>query len=94
MDDAFLSLSHMIEELTATPQLLEDREAGVRSYIRAFEIETPIELDVYRSAEGVLQIGLVPPLYRVTTSYRPWYHQIRIVAELDSEVYDSTRNEN
>jgi len=84
MDEAFLGIAQMIEDLSSMPQVLEDNGAGVRSYIRAFEIETPIELDVYRGENGLLQIGTVPPLYRVNTSFRPWYHQIRIYAELDS----------
>lgn len=83
MDDAFLPLPQMLGELTAMPGEIHDADAGVRSYISAFEIESPIELDLYRDEAGKLCMGSVPPLYRVDTSFRPSYHHIRLVAECD-----------
>lgn len=81
MDEAFLSLPQMLEELAAMPGELNDPDAGVSSHIHAFHIESPIELDIYRDEDGNLRIGSVPPLYRVSTSFRPSYHQIRFSAE-------------
>ncbi len=83
MDEAFLPLAKMLGELTAMPGEIHDADAGVRSYIYAFEIESPIELDLYRDEAGKLCMGSVPPLYRVDTSFRPSYHYIRLVAECD-----------
>jgi hypothetical protein len=82
MDEAFLPLQQMLEELASFTGAIEDPEAGVRSYIHAFEIESPIELDVFRDAGGALRIGSVPPLYRVDTSFRPSYHRLRLAAAL------------
>jgi hypothetical protein len=82
MDEAFLPLRQLLGEMASFPGEIEDRDAGVYSYIHAFEIESPIELDVFRDDEGVLRIGSVPPLYRVDTSFRPSYHHIRFAASV------------
>jgi hypothetical protein len=57
----------------------------VRTYIRTFEIEVPIELDVTRMEDGGLQIGSTPPLYNVNTSVRPSFHNIRFTATIEQE---------
>jgi hypothetical protein len=82
MDEAFFPLREMIRDLASFPGEFVDDEAGVRSYIHAFEIESPVELDVFRNEEGEVRIGSAPPLYRVDTTFRPWYHNIRFTAEL------------
>lgn len=82
MDEAFLPLQQMLEGLASFPGAIEDSEAGVRSYIHAFEIESPVELDVFRDEDGTLRIGSIPPLYRVDTSLRPSYHRLRLAASL------------
>jgi len=86
MDEAFLALQAMVADLLAFDDELLDDEAGVRSMITAYEIDTPIELDITRALDGQLRIGTVPPLYRVETSILPSFHAIRIRAELDEAV--------
>ena len=88
IDDQFLPLHRMIAEMASFPPEIVDQEAGVRSYIHLFEIETPIELDVFRDDEGNLRVGSAPPLYRVDTTFRPWFHNIRFKAHLLSEAQD------
>lgn len=88
MDDAFLPLHRMIAEMGSFPAEILDEEAGVRSHIHTFEIETPIELDVFRDDDGALRIGSTPPLYRVDTSFLPSFHNVRFTAKLSSEEQD------
>lgn len=88
MDDAFLPLHRMIAEMGSFPPEIVDEEAGVRSHIHTFEIATPIELDVFRDDDGTLRIGSTPPLYRVDTTFRPWFHNIRFLAKLLPEEHD------
>jgi hypothetical protein len=83
MDDAFLPLHRMIEQTVPLGREIRDEEAGVNSYIYACSIETPVELDVVRDEDGALRIGCVPPLYRVSTSVLPVFHNIRFTAELN-----------
>ena len=80
MDEAFLPLRRMLEEMASFSGEIVDENAGVRSYIHTFEIESPIELDVFRDDDGALRIGSAPPIYRVDTTFRPWFHNIRFVA--------------
>ena len=83
MDEAFLPFSAMITKIAAFEGSILDEEKGIQSYIQRFEIETPVELDVVKDEQGNLMIGIVPPLYRVETTYEPSYHNIRINAVLD-----------
>jgi hypothetical protein len=85
MDEAFVPLHRVIQGTAPVAGDLRDDDAGVRSYIHRFEIESPLELDVVRDPDRGLQIGSTPPIYYVDTSLRPSYHRIRYTAELSGE---------
>jgi hypothetical protein len=82
MDEAFVPLHRIIRAMAPVGGDLRDDGAGIHMYVRRFEIESPLELDVVRDAHEGLQIGSSPPLYYVDTSLRPAYHRIRFTAEL------------
>jgi hypothetical protein len=81
MDEAFVPLHRMILGMAASGDIRSD-DGGIHMYIHRFTVESPIELDLGVQDDGSVEIGSVPPLYRVSTSYRPSYHQIRFTAEL------------
>jgi hypothetical protein len=81
MDEAFVPISRVVAGMLVFGELVDD-DAGVRSYVHRCEIESPVELDIGRDAQGVLQIGTTPPLYYVDTSYRPSFHRLTFKAEL------------
>jgi hypothetical protein len=83
IDEAFMPFREIIEKLAAFEGEIVDEEAGVRTRIYEFTIESPVELDVVRSETGELQIGSTPPLYRVDTSFRPTFHNLTFTAKLD-----------
>ncbi len=85
MDEAFLPFAQIIEQMLTFRTPLVDDEAGVRSYITEYEIETPVELDVSWDENGKLRIGTVPPLYWVDTAIRPSFHHLRFTAQLDED---------
>lgn len=85
MDEAFLPLHRMLQAMTADGDIRSERH-GIHMYVHRYSIESPVELDVARGEDGSLSIGSVPPLYRVETSFRPSYHQIRFAAELSETV--------
>jgi hypothetical protein len=78
MDEAFIPLSKMIESITDIEGEIYTDDQGIHSYIYAFDVSTPIELDVFKDEHGKLQIGSVPPIYRVPTTFRPLYHSISL----------------
>jgi len=82
MDEAFVPLHELMLGISAGGERRSD-EHGVRMVIDRFTVESPIELDVTVAGDGAVAIGSVPPLYRVETTYRPSFHQIRFTAELD-----------
>ncbi len=81
MDEAFIPLHEMIRGMAAAGDIRSD-EHGIHMYIERFSVESPIELDLGVEGNGAVEIGTVPPLYRVETSLRPSYHAIRFTAEL------------
>lgn len=82
MDEAFFPFSEMIDKISAIDGEQHDSANGIHSYITRLEIESPVELDILTDASGKVQIGIVPPLYRVDTSFQPAYHSIRFTAEI------------
>ncbi len=83
LDEAFLPFQDIIERMLSIDSEIIDDQVGVRSYIYAYEIETPLELDIVRDADGQLQIGSTPPLYYLDTSIRPCFHRLRFTAQVD-----------
>jgi hypothetical protein len=81
MDEAFIPLHEMILGMAARGDIRAD-DHGIHMYIDRFSVESPIELDLSVHDDGSIGIGSVPPLYRVSTTFRPSYHQIRFTAEL------------
>ena len=82
MDEAFIPLGQVIEGMLPPDREVVDEEAGVRTYIRGCEIESPVELSVFRDEGGALRVGTAPPLYYVDTSFRPSYHRLAFTARL------------
>jgi hypothetical protein len=67
------------------PDLL-DEEAGVRTWVTGYEVDTPVELSIGVRPGGSVELGASPPVYHVATSTLPVFHAIRVVAvrELES----------
>lgn len=81
MDESFLPFNKILEKLISIDGEVYDDGNGIHSYIYEFEVGMPIEMEVMRNEKEELQIGSIPPLYRVSTSFRPSYHAIRFKAE-------------
>ena len=79
MDEAFIPLHETVLGMAATGDIRSD---GIHMYIERLEIESPIELDLTVHSGGSVEIGSMPPLYRVDTSVLPSFHMIRFTAEL------------
>ena len=82
IDEAFMPFEQIVAQMMAFNGEIVDEDAGIRSYIYRCEIESPVELDVFRDEDGTLRIGSTPPLYYVNTSFRPAYHRLSFKAEL------------
>ncbi|HXT14989.1 MAG TPA: hypothetical protein VN706_05130 [Gemmatimonadaceae bacterium] len=83
MDEAFISVTDALALMLDFHGDITDAAAGVRSHIYQCTVELPIELDVSRADDGSLVLGSVPPLYPVSTTYRPSYHRVRFTAVVD-----------
>ena len=80
-----MPFARVIEEMLAFRGEIADPQAGVRLYVTALEIESPVELDVTRQPGGALVLGSTPPLYGLRTSVAPSYHRLRFTASLETD---------
>ncbi len=85
MDEVFQPLHSVLRNLAAVDQGIYDPESGISTYISEITIETPIELDISWDESGNMQLGTIPPLYRIETTYQPSYHNIKFNVCQNSE---------
>jgi hypothetical protein len=83
IDEAFMPFGRIVERLVSFRSDIVDDDAGARSYIYAYSLDTPVEIDVARDETGALRIGTTPPLYHVETSIRPSFHRLAFTAGLE-----------
>lgn len=81
IDEAFLPFNKMVEEMVDVNAEFYTADKGIHLYAYEMEVMTPVELDIIVDENGKITLGLVPPLYRVETSFRPSYHSISFTAE-------------
>jgi hypothetical protein len=81
MDEAFLPFNELLSKMSSIDGEIYDVEEGIRLEIDHFVIETPVELYIVTGDDGKVEIGTVPPLYPVETSFQPSYHTIRFTSE-------------
>ncbi|MBX7225024.1 MAG: hypothetical protein K1X55_03280 [Chitinophagales bacterium] len=77
IDEAFVSLHEKIAAFCEEMIVIQDMPHAIQMRVERLEIDTPIEIDIIEDEYGTLQIGAVPPLYKVATSIEPIYHQIK-----------------
>jgi hypothetical protein len=75
-----LPLHQFLQGLTDVDGEAWDPEKSVHSYIYEYDIEMPVELEVFVDEAGGVHINSAPPLYYVDTTFRPSYHAIRFTA--------------
>lgn len=80
VDEAFVPLADLVPGLLPAVPDLYDEEAGVRTWVTGYEIDTPVELAIDVRPDGSVELGGSPPLYHVATATLPVFHSIRLVA--------------
>jgi hypothetical protein len=81
MDAAFLPFNEMLDKILDIDGELYTPDNGIHSYVYELDLTTPIELDILVDENGKVSLGIIPPLYRVETSFRPSYHSLTFTAE-------------
>ncbi len=80
VDEAFLHFTELIEELSDIDGLVREpgEETHIAMEIEEVEMELPIQLDIVIDERGKVLLGSVPPLYNVSTSFNPVFHQLSL----------------
>lgn len=80
VDEAYLPLADLVPDLLPSVPDLHDEEAGVRTWVTGYDVDTPVELSIGVRPDGSVELGASPPMYHVETSTLPVFHAIRVVA--------------
>lgn len=78
IDEAYASFVDNITAFADIEGIFEDPHHMQRLRVRRVEVETPIELDLRVSREGVTALGTAPPVYRTDTTIMPVFHTLRL----------------
>ena len=80
IDDVFMQFSQLITQLSTIEGVTKDlvEEEVVKMQIDQVELELPIQLDIVTDELGKVEIGGIPPLYYMETSFNPSFHQLKL----------------
>jgi hypothetical protein len=76
----FSTLCVGIADLDA--ELVHD-DFGVAMRLEQAKVDLPIELDVYTTPDGRVEIASSPPTQQIETTYMPVFHRIRLTVTAD-----------
>ncbi len=85
MDEAYVPLADLVPDLLPSVPDLHDEEAGVRTWVTGYEVDTPVELSVGVRPDGSVELGASTPMYHEETSILPVFHAIQVVAVREQE---------
>lgn len=86
IDEAYASFVDNITAFADIPGIFEDPHHVQRLRVRRIDVETPIELDLRASKEGVTALGAAPPVCRTETTIMPVFHTLRLTLVPDAEL--------
>lgn len=84
IDEAYAPFVDNITAFSDIPGIFEDPLHIQRLRVRKIEVETPIELDLRVTKEGVAALGTAPPVYRTETTIMPVFHTLRMTLVSDA----------
>ena len=82
-NEDFIGLADFIEEIADVDYYLEDQYQNqhIVSQVAQVAIESPCQLNITVDDEGQVAIGAIPPMYYVSTSFMPVFHNIKITID-------------
>jgi hypothetical protein len=78
IDEAMLEMGDFIAQMADVDGYLEDIEMGTATRLQHVEMEMPLQLDMHVNDDGSLVLGGSPPLYYVSTTVSPVFHQFKV----------------
>jgi len=84
-DEDFIALSSFIKELAQVDYYLEEQfeDKTIAAHVKSVEIESPCQMDVAVDESGNVSIGTIPPMYYVSTSFMPVFHNIKLTIDTE-----------
>ena len=85
INDDFIPLHEFVDEFISIDTYMESHfeYQTIAMQVQKITTETPCQLSIEVDENGQVQIGSIPPLYYVETSFMPVFHNIKINFELE-----------
>ena len=85
INDDFIPLHEFVDEFISIDTYMESHfeYQTIAMQVQKITTETPCHLSIEVDENGQVQIGSIPPLYYVETSFMPVFHNIKINFELE-----------
>ena len=84
-DEDFIELSDFVHEMTAVDYYLTEqfKDENIALIVEQIEMETACQLAVNVNENNQVQIGVIPPMYYVETTFMPVFHNIKLNIEIE-----------
>lgn len=84
LDEAMLPFFEYVQKISLLKEgsFIDTKQFGFSMNIETVHIETPFELDIDTDENGLVTIGVSPPMYYVATSVEPVFHSMKVTMEL------------
>jgi len=83
-DEDFIILSDFVQEISAIDYYLteEFKDEDITLTVEKIQMETACQLVVNVNDNNQVQIGAIPPMYYVETTFMPVFHNIKLSIEI------------
>ena len=83
INEDFIPLHEFVDEFISIDTYMESQfeHQTVAMQVEKITTETPCQLNIEVDDNGQVQVGSIPPLYYVETSFMPVFHNIKIKFE-------------
>lgn len=78
IDEAMLPFNEFAGSLSVLDGIITDDLNLVSMHIENLQISMPLQLDISADENGEITLGASPPLYYVSTTVMPVFHNIKI----------------
>ena len=82
-DESMLGFSGLLEELLEPFDVFSSADDACTTQVESIRLDMPVQLQARVDDAGQVVIGIIPPLYRVSTSFDPVFHRVAFTCEIN-----------
>lgn len=82
-DESMLGFSGLLEELLEPFDVFSSTDDHCSTRVESVRLEMPVQVEARVAGDGKLVIGIIPPLYHLSTSFDPVFHRVAFTCEIN-----------